>query len=160
MISAETEETHVSPKTIDDDRDEPPSIIEVTQKEEESCTNSPVSIAITKESNVTDKSVGIQVNTPKPKRSMTLKTPCFPAADISISSQESQVSTSQKTRKSFAEELAKKAGLTPISTKSDFSTSIARRAAEVQTPKKTLRPLSVPSSPSDDEPSPFLADYW
>jgi len=149
MISTETEETHVSPKTIDDDRDEPPDIIEVTQKEEESCTTSPVSISIatTKESNVTDKSVCIQVNTPKPKRS-------------TISSQESQVSTSQKTRKSFAEELAKKAGLTPISTKSDFSTSIARRAAEVQTPKKTLRPLSVPSSPSDDEPSPFLADYW
>ena len=103
---------------------------------------------------------GTHVNTPKPKRSRALKTP---ATDISISSQESQSSTSQtrKARKKFAEELAKKAGLTPPpANKSDFSSSIKRRAAEVQTPKKTLTPLSASSSPCDDEPSPFLADYW
>ena len=159
MMSTETEETRASSKT-DDDLDEPPNSIEVTDKEE-SCTISPVSMATTKESSSeTIKPVvgTTQVNTPQPKRSRTRKTP---AADISVSSQESQFSTSQKTRKSFAEELAKKAGLTPNSTKSDdFSTSIARRAAEVQTPKKALTPLSASSSPPDDEPSPFLADYW
>jgi len=160
MVSTETEETLASSKT-DEDGDEPPSSIEVTHKEEESCTISPVSVATTKESSGTNKPVGVlQVNTPKPKRSRTLKTPATDNISISSSSEESQFSTSQKTRKSFAEELAKKARMTPISTKSDFSRSIARRAAEVQTPKKTLKPLSASSSPPDDEPSPFLADYW
>jgi len=155
MMSTETEETQDS--STRGDLDEPSSSIEIVD-EDKSCTISPASMRITEASTGTTKPVCTPVNTPKPKRSRALKTP---ATDISISSQESQASASLKARKIFAEELARKAGLTPNSTeKSDFSTSIARRAAEVQTPKKTLTPLSADSSVCDDEPSPFLADYW
>eukprot|EP00984_Skeletonema_dohrnii_P037882 scaffold40447_cov228-Skeletonema_dohrnii-CCMP3373.AAC.1 len=159
---SQTSTTQKSRETLSsrDGLEEPPPSIDVAK--DESCDVSPVSMAATDAdvSSGTIKPNNAQVNTPKPKRSRTLKTP---ATDISISSQESQSSTSQtrKARKKFAEELAKKAGLTPPPTnKSDFSSSIARRAAEVQTPKKTLTPLSASSSPCDDEPSPFLADYW
>ncbi|KAL7496775.1 hypothetical protein ACHAWT_004950 [Skeletonema menzelii] len=156
MMSTETEETQDS--STRGDLDEPSSSMIEVVDEDKSCTISPASMRITEASTGTTKPVCTPVNTPKPKRSRALKTP---ATDISISSQESQASASLKARKIFAEELARKAGLTPNSTeKSDFSTSIARRAAEVQTPKKTLTPLSADSSVCDDEPSPFLADYW
>ncbi|KAK1740512.1 hypothetical protein QTG54_008607 [Skeletonema marinoi] len=158
---SQTPTTQKSRETLSSTRggiDKPPPSIDVAK--EHFCSVSPVSMAATSESSESIKPRGAQVITPKPKRSRTLKTP---ATDISISSQESQSSTSQtrKARKKFAEELAKKAGLTPPpANKSDFSSSIKRRAAEVQTPKKTLTPLSASSSPCDDEPSPFLADYW
>jgi hypothetical protein len=191
MVSTETEgSTHNSSKpgvNLKITLDEAPSSTVVTTDNEESCTVSPVSFT-SEESSGTEKLVDIQVNTPKPKSSRILKTP----ADISVSSQESVLSTSskRKTRESFAEELVKKispekkktprnrfsdelkikkAGLTPTSTKSgdghDFSSTIERRAADIQTPRKepkklSLTPLSASSSPPADEPSPFLADYW
>jgi len=191
MVSTETEgSTHNSSKpgvNLTIPLDEAPSSTVVTTDNEESCTVSPVSFT-SDESSGTEKLVDIQVNTPKPKSSRILKTP----ADISVSSQDSVLSTSskRKTRESFAEELVKKispekkktprnrfsdelkikkAGLTPTSTKSgdghDFSSTIERRAADIQTPRKepkkmSLTPLSASSSPPADEPSPFLADYW
>lgn len=192
MVSTETEDsTHNSSKpgvNLTIPLDGAPSSTVVTTDNEESCTVSPVSFT-SEESSGAEKLVDIQVNTPKPKSSRILKIP----ADISVSSQDSVLSTSSKrksTRESFAEELVKKispekkktprnrfsddlkmkkAGLTPTSTNSgdghDFSSTIERRAADIQTPKKepkrmSITPLSASSSPPADEPSPFLSDYW
>lgn len=155
MISTETEGTHES--STSGEFDDPKTSCEEDIDKEEHCTVTPTSTAANEESSKTIKPSCTPINTPKPKSSRILKTP---ATDISISSEESQASASLRARKIFAQELAKKALSPPNAQKTNFSTSIARRAAEVQTPKEKLTPLSASSSLCDDEPSPFLDDYW
>ena len=161
-VTEETQESSTRDEQLDeelndtfsnDDIEEHPSSIEIVEKLE-TCSISPIPIK-----ELSNAIHPVEVNTPMPKCSGTMKTS---AADITIGSQESLFSTSQKARRIFAEELAKKAGLAPTSVvKKDFKTRIAIRAAEVQTPKKSLTPRSASSSLcDDDEPSPFLADYW